>query len=113
MLQLENIRPCLSQKVIHTAIIFQKRGDALPVSAIIDPIDRTVDFKPPKGQYNPRNMICGREEPGKINWSFSIFPIYNFCYYDFHIEAIKFKINILFFYYSIFFRHNEMGEWTL
>ena len=51
-------------------VFFQKRGDALPVSAIIDPIDRTVDFKPPKGQYNPRHMICGREEPGRIS-SFS------------------------------------------
>eukprot|EP00164_Ancoracysta_twista_P001343 GFYU01001751.1.p1 GENE.GFYU01001751.1~~GFYU01001751.1.p1 ORF type:complete len:1896 (-),score=731.34 GFYU01001751.1:229-5760(-) len=36
-----------------------RKGEAPPVLPITDPVDRTVDFFPPKTAYDPRHMISG------------------------------------------------------
>eukprot|EP00794_Sanderia_malayensis_P012741 gene12741-14046_t len=39
------------------------RLSPLPIMTAIDPVNRDIDFAPPKGAYNPRHMIAGRVDP--------------------------------------------------
>eukprot|EP00111_Clytia_hemisphaerica_P003152 TCONS_00008959-protein len=64
----------LAEIVKWLSYIPKKRGEPLPVSTVTDPVDRTVDFNPPKGHYNPRHMIAGREEASCSNrWESGLF----------------------------------------
>lgn len=42
-------------------------GCDLPIVLPNDPIDRPVDFMPTKSPYDPRCMLAGRINPGKLN----------------------------------------------
>lgn len=73
----------------------QKRGEPLPVSTVTDPVDRTVDFNPPKGHYNPRHMIAGREEASCKFCSFMRFNMLFNCYYYEAIPSLTLILPII------------------
>ncbi|KJE96308.1 acetyl coenzyme A carboxylase alpha [Capsaspora owczarzaki ATCC 30864] len=41
----------------------RRKGAPLPVMRAIDPVDRMIDYVPPKAPYDPRWMLAGRHEP--------------------------------------------------
>ena len=45
----------------------KSRGSPIPILPSVDPVDRPIDFLPPKAPYDPRWMIAGRSKPGRLN----------------------------------------------
>ena len=46
-------------KGIRTALTTERRGRAIPILPTGDSWDRNVDYKPPKGPYDPRQFLAG------------------------------------------------------
>lgn len=51
--------------IIRASICLQRRNGPLPIIESSDPVDREVDFVPPKAPHDPRHFICGTVHPGK------------------------------------------------
>ena len=52
----------------------ERRGRAIPILPTGDSWDRNVDYKPPKGPYDPRQFLCGcnEEVDGVSTWKSGI-----------------------------------------
>jgi len=50
------------QIVNYLMFVPERRGRAIPILPTGDPWDRSVDYKPPKGPYDPRQFLCGCNE---------------------------------------------------
>ena len=51
--------------ITRASISLQCRNGPLPIIESSDPVDREVDFVPPKAPHDPRHFICGTVHPGK------------------------------------------------
>ena len=49
---------------IFMGCFLQCKNGPLPIMKISDPIDREIEFVPPKTPYDPRHFICGTPDPG-------------------------------------------------
>ncbi|KAK4687240.1 acetyl-CoA carboxylase / biotin carboxylase 1, partial [Tremellales sp. Uapishka_1] len=62
------------QIVNYLMFIPDRRGRAIPILPTGDPWDRSVDWKPTKAAYDPRNFLCGcsEEVDGVATWKSGI-----------------------------------------
>ncbi|XP_065065476.1 acetyl-CoA carboxylase-like isoform X2 [Rhopilema esculentum] len=52
----------------------KNRHSPLPIMPSTDPVDREIDFIPPKGSYNPRHIITGRpSQDDSSTWQSGLF----------------------------------------
>ncbi|KAK3098334.1 hypothetical protein FSP39_018526, partial [Pinctada imbricata] len=57
----------------------KSRGSPLPILPISDPVERDIDYVPSKTPYDPRWMLCGRENPDNKNrWQTGFFDYRSF-----------------------------------
>lgn len=63
----------ITEIVKWLSYIPRAKGEPLPTSCTSDPVDRLVEYYPPKSQYNPRYVIAGKECPTSGEWESGLF----------------------------------------
>ena len=74
-------------------------GSPIPILPSTDPVDRLIDFMPPKAPYDPRWMILGRQKPGTSGvdrWCGQFNTVINTDY-----SADLYQIRFIYYYISV------------